>query len=60
MGAVGGVVKDQAEADEDMSLKQRLVLAGGSALSEGGGVIADATGSQVAGDVLKVAGKLPS
>ena len=53
-------MKDQAEADEDMSLKQRLVLAGGSALSEGGGVIADATGSQVAGDVLEVAGKLPS
>lgn len=27
------MVKDQAEADEDMSLKQRLVLAGGSTLS---------------------------
>lgn len=27
------MAKDQAEADEDMSLKQRLVLAGGSALT---------------------------
>ena len=26
------MAKDQAEADEDMSLKQRLVLAGGSTL----------------------------
>ena len=30
---VGGVVKDQAEADEGMSFKQRVALAGGSALS---------------------------
>ena len=33
LATAGGVAKDQAEADEDMSVKQRLVLAGGSALS---------------------------
>ena len=33
LNTASGVLKDQAEADEDMSLKQRLVLAGGSTLS---------------------------
>ena len=54
---LGGVVSDQAEADEDMTFKQRLLLAGGSALSEGGGVVDDLTGIQVVADVLDVTGK---
>ena len=33
LNTASGVLKDQAEADEDMSLKQRLALAGGSTLS---------------------------
>ena len=51
-----GCVHDQGEADEDMSVKQRLLLAGGSALSEGGGAVGDLTGVDVAADVLDVAG----
>ena len=33
LATAGGVAKDQAEADEDMSLKQRALLAGGSTLN---------------------------
>ena len=32
MSTAAGVARDQAEADEDMSVKQRLILAGGSAV----------------------------
>ena len=47
------MVKDQAEADEDMSLKQRLVLAGGSALS-GGSEMVD---NEVLAAVMEVGGE---
>lgn len=57
MGVVGGVVNDQGEADDEMSVKQRLVLAGGSALSEGGGAVGDLTGVEVAAETLDVAGE---
>lgn len=57
VGMAGGVVTDQAEADEEMSVKQRLILAGGSALAEGGGVVSDLTGVQLAADGLEVAGE---
>ena len=53
----GGVVSDQAEADEDMSVKQRLVLAGGSALGEGSGMVGDMTDLQVVADAMEVAGE---
>ena len=56
VGVAAGVVSDQAEADEEMSLKQRLVLAGGSTLAEGGGVVDELTGVSLAADVLEVAG----
>jgi len=32
LSTAAGVLHDQAEADENMSLQQRLILAGGSAL----------------------------
>ena len=57
VGVAAGVVNDQAEADEEMSLKQRLVLAGGSALAEGGGAVDDLTGVSLAADALEVAGR---
>ena len=57
VGMAGGVVTDQAEADEEMSVKQRLILAGGSVLAEGGGAVGDLTGVQVAADGLEVAGE---
>ena len=57
VGVVGGVVHDQGEADDDMSVKQRLMLAGGSTLAEGGGAVRDLTGVDAAGDALEVAGK---
>ncbi len=56
VGMAGGVVSDQAEADDDMSVKQRLILAGGSVLTEGGGVVGDLTGVDIAADALAVAG----
>ena len=31
MSIVGGIVKDQAEADEDLSMKERVALGAGSA-----------------------------
>ena len=57
VGVVGGVVSDQADADEDMSMQQRLFLAGGSALNEGGDLVGELTGEQLAADALTVAGK---
>ncbi len=44
-GMAGGVVSDQADADDDMSIKQRL-------LTEGGGVMGDLTGVDIAADAL--------
>ena len=46
------VLKDQADTDPDLSLKQRLVLAGGSTL-EGA---ADMVPIEAVGDVMQVAG----
>ena len=57
VGAIGGVVSDQADADDDMSVQQRLLLAGGSALNEGGDLVGELTGVQVAADALTVAGE---
>jgi len=57
VGVVGGVVHDQGEADDDMSVKQRLLLAGGSTLAEGSGAVRDLTGVDAAADVLEVAGE---
>ena len=37
--AAVGVVKDQVEADEKLSFKQRMALAGGSALSGASGMV---------------------
>ena len=55
LSTAAGVAKDQADADEDMSLKQRLVLAGGSAL-EGASEMVDneivAGAMEVAGDII--------
>lgn len=58
MGVVGGVVHDQGEADDDMSVKQRLLLAGGSTIGEVGGAVGDLTGVEVVADALDVAGEL--
>ncbi len=56
VGVVGGVVHDQGEADDDMSAKQRLILAAGSTISEVGGAVGDLTGNDIAADTLDVAG----
>ena len=50
---IGGVITDQAEADEDMSLKQRLVLAGGSAMT-GASEMVD---NEIISGAMEVAGK---
>ena len=52
MTTAATVLKDQADADQDMSIGQRLALAGGSAL-EGAG---DAVGIEGVTEVLQVAG----
>ena len=54
MVTVGGVLKDQADADPDLSVKQRLVLAGGSTL-EGA---SEFVPNEVGAGVLQVAGEL--
>ena len=52
--AAGTVVQDQAEADEDLSIKQRVVLAGGSAI----GGTSEALGATVGEDVQPLADAL--
>jgi len=52
MSTAAGVVRDQADADEDMSLTQRLALAGGSTLEGVGGMMDD----QILADTFEVAG----
>ena len=47
------MVKDQVEADEDMSLKQRLALGAGSTLEGTSGMIEN----DVASSAMEVAGK---
>ena len=54
MVTVGGVLKDQADADPDLSVKQRLVLAGGSTLEGASEFVPDEVGA----GVLQVAGEL--
>ena len=49
---------DQAKADKDMTMEQRMALAGGSVVSGGGAMVADGTGIQAAGDATKVVGKI--
>ena len=39
LNTAGGVVHDQGEADEDMSVQKRLVLAGGSGLEGASGMV---------------------
>ena len=58
VGVAAGVVGDQAEADEDMSIQQRLALAGGSALGGAGEMVGDMTDVPLAGDALQVAGTI--
>ena len=53
LSTAGGVFHDQAEADEDMSIKQRLVLAGGSALT-GASEMVD---NDIVADAMEVAGE---
>ena len=54
MVTVGAVLKDQADADPDLSMKQRLILAGGSTL-EG---LSEFVRNEVGAGVLQVAGEL--
>lgn len=44
--AAGKVAKDQAEADEDLSIKQRVALAGGSAIEGTGEALGAAVGEE--------------
>lgn len=53
LSTAAGVAKDQAEADEDMSIKQRLVLAGGSTLT-GASEMVD---NEIIAGAMEVAGK---
>ena len=57
MGVAAGVVGDQAEADEEMSVKQRLILAGGSAVGGAGEMVGDMTDIQLAADAIQVTGE---
>ena len=54
MVTVGAVLKDQADADPDLSMKQRLILAGGSTLEGASEFVPDEVGA----GVLQVAGEL--
>ena len=58
--AVGTVVQDQAEADEDLSIKQRVALAGGSAIGGTGEALGATVGEDVQPltDALEVTSKL--
>ena len=58
--AAGRVVKDQAEADEEMSIKQRVALAGGSAIGGTGEALGATLGEefQPLVDTLDVASML--
>ena len=53
LATAGGVAKDQAEADEDMSLKQRAMLAAGSAM----GGASEMVDNEVLAAVLEVGGQ---
>ena len=47
MVTVGAVLKDQADADPDLSVKQRLILAGGSTLEGASEFVPDEVGAGV-------------
>ncbi len=53
LSTAAGVTRDQAEADPDMSLQQRLILAGGSTL-EG---VSEMVDNDILADTLEVAGR---
>ena len=55
--AVGRIVRDQADADEDLSIKQRVALAGGSAIGGTGEALGATLGEefQPLTDALNVA-----
>ena len=53
LGTAAGVAHDQAEADEEMSLQQRLILAGGSVL-EGTSEMVD---NEVISGAMEVGGR---
>ena len=44
--AAGRVVRDQADADEDLSIKQRVALAGGSAIGGTGEALGATLGDE--------------
>lgn len=52
MSTAAGVTRDQAEADTDMTLQQRLILAGGSTLEGVSGMV----DNEILADTLEVAG----
>ncbi len=52
MNTAAGIIRDQAEADEDMSIQQRLILAGGSTLEGVGGMM----DNQILADTFEVVG----
>ena len=54
LSTAAGVAKDQAEADEDMSLKQRLVLAAGSTLEGASGMV----DNEIIAGAMEVGGEL--
>ena len=58
--AAGRVVRDQADADEDLSIKQRVALAGGSAIGGTGEALGATLGEefQPLVDALDVTSKL--
>ena len=56
LGTAAGVAHDQAEADEEMSLQQRMVLAGGSVL-EGTSEMVD---NEVISGAMEVGGRCMS
>ena len=53
LSTAAGVTRDQAEADSDMSVQQRLILAGGSTLEGVSGMVED----EILADTLEVAGE---
>ena len=52
MNVAGTILEDQADADTDLSIKQRLVLAGGSTLAG----VGEEVGIEGVSETLEVAG----
>ena len=53
LNTAAGVAKDQADADEDMSVQQRLLLAGGSTL----GGASEMVDNEIVAGAMEVGGK---